>query len=481
MDNMKKTAMRLQIAGLFFLIFPYSPLASAAPADPAQVENIMRMENGEIDSKGEPIVAIKADSDSDFAKKQIDAVAKSETLIQSVENNGWNDSNPQWAFVFHHIRADVDKSDSQILDAEKNFTHSLSTEVASHLDQSDVNTILDYFRSSSGRAYLGFTKKIDFLFNDVTESLMGNLPSFPSEPRIPEKPYGKPSSDRTRNLERMVLLSRAFIIVSGTLSADDPGYSSFLPFANKVVALKDPELDSLYLKYGDNLSDFEAFTKTDAAKHYYKALSDAVKALGTPTNPLVDILKTFEKHRDEWYMLYREAIVPSTTLPMATGIVLPPTIGTTPPPPEDHRPERIRALLPPPGEGWKIDGDIEKKVAATVLSTKEDPLIFHCYTREGKEVAVFVKVSSNAQMLANRAASMGYDKNGGGPVLVNSYQGAFYPSAGKSGGQAALQVYVGNELIVSFISRTLPRDWLIEFANTVDFDKMRQIQLGIDK
>jgi TonB family protein len=101
------------------------------------------------------------------------------------------------------------------------------------------------------------------------------------------------------------------------------------------------ELEALDKEYRNDLSAFEAFSKTGAAQHLFTAVANAGFDLAK-TNPLADSIKAVEeKHAGEWKAFYRAQIgdSPSVEIPGKSGSATP---AVEPPRGQVATPQRLR-------------------------------------------------------------------------------------------------------------------------------------------
>ena len=233
----------------------------------------------------------------DQDKKMVDLLASSETKLLGQGDASWTPANPRWQPVFERVHADFEMEMPGI----STTGHDYEAIVASQMTQADMDSLLAYYKTPQGRRYQDFIKRINQIMGSGTASLIG-VASPPSAP-------AQLSPDQQKRGVKMLMLSRAFqsIIAMSEMDKaahrDTSGYGA-ISFVLAAAMNKNPqELAALDQVYAGDLSDFEAFSKTDASRHLYQAIG--VAAQKTTRTVLDSVKRIVQKNGDDWKALYK--------------------------------------------------------------------------------------------------------------------------------------------------------------------------------
>lgn len=287
----------LPLAILFSLLFP-AQAAWCAQADSAKVDLILHDLGADSTS---------AKGGAPAYEHVVDAVATGETQHLGAGENNWNAENPKWKPIYDRIHADLERdlpgSSAYAAIKECEGVNCYARDVASNLDPADVDAILSYLGTTEGKRFQVFQLQV----NEILQSGIKAASAQKTQSKHSALP-----EERTKPLFEMLKLS--FLVQSLEARADadagrDPsggdGIAWLMVFAE---VEKEAELEKLHSQYGNDLATFEAFTKTDAARHLIDAAGKA-DAKGQQRLKLVyeGIQGIVDKHEEGWKALLKGA------------------------------------------------------------------------------------------------------------------------------------------------------------------------------
>lgn len=237
-------------------------------------------------------------SDADKDKRVLDALANSETRSLDLSNGMWNAANPKWKPVFDHIRADLETEMPAIKAARNDAAaqHAYEAAIASQVSQSDVDAILAYYKLPVGQRYQDFMKRIDRIMKSGAKTAISHDTS-PAASNIL-------TPEQQKRCERMLMLSYLFQSMAATMPGD--GAMAVEIVAKAALDKNQTELAELDKEYAADLPAFEAFAKTNASQHLYKAMGMASQTMIRSMSPLGEVIKAVEqKHQSEWRAFYQ--------------------------------------------------------------------------------------------------------------------------------------------------------------------------------
>lgn len=141
--------------------------------------------------------------DDATTKRVLDTTANSETRNLDPFNQNWNASSPEWKPVFDHIRADLESElPNSIAALQANplkMQQDYEADIASHLAQSDVDSILTYYGTSEGQRYQDFIRKIDKIMSAGVGSIFAKEEA--------QSAAAWPAPEQAKQYARMLVLS----------------------------------------------------------------------------------------------------------------------------------------------------------------------------------------------------------------------------------------------------------------------------------
>ncbi|MGO8918047.1 MAG: hypothetical protein ACLQJR_19275 [Stellaceae bacterium] len=268
--------------------------------DPTVVARILGQENP---PRSDPQAATTTE-------KMADYLANIETKQLGQNDRDWNASNPKWKSVFDHVRSDLQTDLPAAMAAARAatpaFTRDYEADIAAQLLPSDVDAILTYYASPEGGRYQAFMRRIDA----ITGTGMASLGAGDSPPVA-----GQTTAEQLQRNLRMVRLSRTFQAAMAAMKADMEahrdltGYSGIGILEGVAASRNQAELETLDKQYAADLPGFEAFSKSDSAQHFFKAMGAASIRLARRQNPFAELMQAAaKKHEIEWKALYQAEV-----------------------------------------------------------------------------------------------------------------------------------------------------------------------------
>jgi len=244
--------------------------------------------------------------DEEKSKKMLDSMSNSATKRLDQNNQAWNASAPKWKAVYDRVHADLELEMPSIREAVKSEAQKQQqdgeADIAARLSQSDVDAILAYYTTPEGQRYQEFAQRVD----KIMSSGMGNLASLRATSNE-QHSATKPTPEQTTRYTRLLTLSRPYqsIVAASQAQKDPSGYGGVIGFGMGLAIRKSQqELEALDNEYAADLTNFEAFTKTDAEQHLFAAMGQAMLRMGKDTS-LVGFFQAVEqKHESDWTALY---------------------------------------------------------------------------------------------------------------------------------------------------------------------------------
>jgi ankyrin repeat protein len=270
-------------------------------------------------------------------RQSFDIFAALRMRMIAPDDPGWNRSNPRWMALFNTVKQDLQRDLEPALQASgTKALGDLAAALESHLAAGEVGQLLAFYRSDKGQRYSAFQQRVGAIqaqgISQLTVGLVG-AGAIPSA-------RDAPSKERLDARRRVLGDSWISLMVPDALSSlpgrgaqmSDP--KSFLSSMSDVIAkTHGPELDALEQEYASDLSQFEAFHQSPAARSLLSAMRAAMQqAAARPqsSDPFkVALERSIAQHAPSWRAAY-EAGRSSAASPDAKSSRL---AGTAPPAP----------------------------------------------------------------------------------------------------------------------------------------------------
>jgi hypothetical protein len=217
--------------------------------------------------------AVPAMNDGKSVGSMVDILAPLQMRVIGGNDATWKRDNPNWIPVLTLIREDLKKDlepalKAQAADDAVRWNH----ELASHLSAAEVDELLSFYRSDTGRRYLAFQRCLIAIQEEGSAEIMATFASGGRDPKAVDEPEPSPAQLDAR--KKLVALSWADKVTPelgasvspshGASASDDKVIADMM---NEIVATRrGTELDALLAQYQDDFAAFSAFHASPAAK-----------------------------------------------------------------------------------------------------------------------------------------------------------------------------------------------------------------------
>jgi hypothetical protein len=247
-------------------------------------------------------------SESGNLEKLLEGLAATETKLLDRANKDWNASNPKWKAVFDRVHSDIEADAPQIIAAIKAAARKREEEfeaqIAARLSRPDLNAMRAYYDSPQGRRYEAFMHRVDHVMASGGAALNRSGTDASSRAKV--------SDEQSQQYVHLLQFSHLYQAMQ-VMSADDQaarratsGYEAIGYMAGEAAARNQAEMAAVFADYAADLPSFEAFERTDASQHLFRAIGLAIRATGNNANPIAGSIKAVtQKHENEWQAAYR--------------------------------------------------------------------------------------------------------------------------------------------------------------------------------
>lgn len=289
--------------------------------DPGKIDLILR----DIGSSNASLDASSAQGVADPRLPSVLATIQTRQLGGGAGIKDWNEKNPKWKPIYDHIRADLEK-DLPTLPAAAAAAYAedirceagkcYAQDIASNLQPADVDAILAYFDTPGGKGFQAFQQQIGSIFTSgLLSSTQHALPQTAADhPNNGPDSHAENILPTPEQMQRFLRMLRLSILVqsikamsetarSGKQDTSDDGSMFFLGAA---MARNNTKLEELDRQYRNDLPGFEAFTETDASRHFIEAMA---KADATSTKRKLLAVEGLQgianTHQQDWGALFK--------------------------------------------------------------------------------------------------------------------------------------------------------------------------------
>lgn len=277
------------------------PHTSGAQVDTALIQRILGEE-----------LSHPREIDDEKSKKLLDAMSNSATKLLDQNNKDWNASSPKWKAVYDRVHADLELEMPSIRANVSNQTQKLQRDgkanIAAHLSQYDVDAILAFYGTPEGQRYQEFARRVD----QITSFGVANPASLGAADNGRQS-VDRPTPEQTSQYIKMLMLSRPYqsVVAASQAQQNPSGYGDLIGFGmGLTIRRNQQDLEALDKEYAADLTNFEAFTKTDAAQHLFAAIGDSMLRIAKESSLVGFFRAVGQKHESEWKALYLAQINP---------------------------------------------------------------------------------------------------------------------------------------------------------------------------
>lgn len=242
----------------------------------------------------------------------------------------WDEKNPKWKPIYDHIRADLEKdlptlppaaAAAYAEDRRCESGKCYAQDIASNLQPADVDATLAYFDTPEGKRFQAFQQQIGSMYVTGLLSLLPHsLPQTAADrPNNRQDSRAESIPPTPEQIQRCLRMLRISILVQSTLvqstkavietarsGKHDTSDDGTMYFLGAAVARNKTKLKELDLQYRNDLPGFEAFSETNASRHFIEAVRRAhAKSVSRTMSALEGLLGIAKKNQREWRDLFK--------------------------------------------------------------------------------------------------------------------------------------------------------------------------------
>lgn len=246
----------------------------------------------------------------------VDCFAPMQMRVIGGNDSTWKRDNPNWMPVLALVREDFKRDLEPALIAQAADVAVLwNRELAGHLSAAQIDALLAFYRSDTGRRYLAFQKRLMAIQVEGSTELLNAIASVERDSKTILE--SEPSSARVDARKKLIALSwltqiRPQMGVAGSPShgasaSDDKEMDDML--IDAIVKTRGPQLDALLEQYQSDLAAFSAFHASPMAQAllavYGEVAKDAPAERGKARSDFAAVLqKSVERHTPAWRAAY---------------------------------------------------------------------------------------------------------------------------------------------------------------------------------
>lgn len=228
----------------------------------------------------------------------------------------WKRDNPNWIPVLTLIRQDLKKDLEPALKAQAaDAAGRWNRELATHLAVAQIDELLGFYRSITGRRYLAFQKRLIAL---QTEGSTEFMTAFASGGRDPKKvAEAEPSAAQLDARKKVITMSWLNQVEPKLGAAVSPSHGAN-PGADKeindmmidaVAKMRGTALDALLVQYQSDFAAFSTFQSSPTVRALLAVYSDVARdAAAEPVKPGSDfkaaLQQSVAQHTPAWKAAY---------------------------------------------------------------------------------------------------------------------------------------------------------------------------------
>lgn len=268
---MVSTLQRIVSASIASLAFTAGALSAPNPA-PVSKEVIALRE------------AVPGMNDATDINSLLDLFAPLQMRVIGGNDATWKRDNPNWMPVLNMVREDLKKDLQPALTAQAADTAvRWNRELAAHLSAKQINELLGFYHSDTGRRYLVFQKRLIAVQAEGTSAFVTGLASGGPDPK--QVVATAPSAAQLDARKKVAALSWTSLVLPalgpaaspshGASASDDKAISDML--IDALAKMRGPELDALGSEYEKDLPAFATFQTSPVAKVLISVYGDVAK------------------------------------------------------------------------------------------------------------------------------------------------------------------------------------------------------------
>jgi hypothetical protein len=268
--------------------------------------------NQDVTALRETVMALTGDPD---INPTIDMLAAVQVRIVGAKDSTWKGDNPNWTQVFNIVHDDLSRDvglllQAQVRDTAAHWDH----ELPAHLTPSQIDELVNFYRSEVGLRYRAFQKQLIAVQQEVlSASVVDRAPVGADPHRVAVAATAAQVDSR----KSVAALSWVYLMLtargpSGSPSSDARANDD-KPIHDMMVdaltTVRGPELDQLNAQYHADLPAFASFTESPVAKALILVYGFVAKDVqADPKAPGIAfaaaLQHSIEQHTPEWKAAY---------------------------------------------------------------------------------------------------------------------------------------------------------------------------------
>jgi hypothetical protein len=268
--------------------------------------------------------AVPAMNDATDVNSVVDFFAPLQMRVIGGNDTTWKRDNPNWMPVLNMVREDLKKDLQPALAAQAaDAALRWNRELAAHLSSNQIEQLLGFYRSDTGRRYLAFQKRLIAVQVDGTSAFVTAMASGGMDPK--QVSESTPSAAQLDARKKVVALSWTSQVMPalgpaaspshGASASDDKAINELM--VDALVKTRGPELDALDSQYRNNFTEFATFQASPMAKALISVYGELGKdAAAEPAGPSAAFMSAIQHSLDlqtpAWKAAYEAGRVAQT-------------------------------------------------------------------------------------------------------------------------------------------------------------------------
>jgi hypothetical protein len=260
--------------------------------------------------------AVPGLNDAADVNSVVDILAPMQMLVIGGSDPTWKRDNPNWLPVLNAVRADLKNDLAPALDAQvSNNASRWNRALETHLSAAQIDELLHFYRSDTGRRYLAFQKRLIDIQVDGSSSFVAGLASGGMDlKQARESPPTAAQIETRKNIVQLSWLSRVTPAVGvggspshGTNASGDKAINDMM--IDVLVKTRGRALDVLDHEYHRDLVAFATFQDSPSARALISVYGAVAKeAAGESPDTELDfstvLRHSVELHTPTWRAAY---------------------------------------------------------------------------------------------------------------------------------------------------------------------------------
>jgi hypothetical protein len=252
----------------------------------------------------------------------VDLFAPMQMRVIGGSDPTWKRDNPNWLPVMNSVRADLKKDLTPVLNAQvANNALRWNRALATHLSTSQIDELLGFYHSDTGRRYLAFQKRLMAVQIEGTSSFVTAVASGGMDPKVvPESPPTAAQMESRKHIVALSWMSQVTPAMGvagspshGTNASGDKAINDMM--VDALVKTRGRALDELDHQYQQDLVAFSTFQASSMAKALISVYGDVTKEAAddstAPGRDFPNVLQhSVDLHTPAWKAAYEAGRIP---------------------------------------------------------------------------------------------------------------------------------------------------------------------------